>query len=182
MTTVTDEINRNNMEAKQDNFYVAFFGLPENIGNLLGRQVKEISRPELTFNTVNTRHRGATYVDGANLTYSPMSVTFADDENSLTVMYLYAQLMRQRKAYEYELDDMFGSEYMDMRFGIKVQMFNSLDQPTEGYVMNGCILTSVRHSDKMYSSDQSNTITATFECDNIQLSIIDKLIELRKES
>lgn len=179
MTTKLAELNRNNLDSRQDNFYVEFYGLPENMGNLLGRQVKEMTRPEFTYNMVTTRQRGATYTDHANVEFTPTSITFADDENSLTVMYLYAQLFRQRNAYAGEFDDIFAG-YDNQRFGIKVQMFNSQDEPTEGYVLHGCLINGIRHSERMYSGDRANTLTVGIVCDNIDVQILDKLISLRK--
>ena len=62
-------------------------------------------------------------------------IVFKDDEESVTSMFLYAQIFRQLNKHS----DVFGQndagKERTFTFGIKVQFFNSLQEPVEEYIL-----------------------------------------------
>lgn len=171
-------LNRSNNDKRQDNFYVSFFNISENVGNYLGKQVKEVTRPNITIEYGEMRQRGNKFANPAQLVFTPVQITFADDEESLTSMLLYAQIMRQRERYNHDVDQIFGSSERKFKFGVKVQLFNSHHEETEGYILKDCFITSIEHSQKMYSGEQANTITVSIQFDNIDVKVFDRYLEL----
>lgn len=173
--------NRNDQTKKSDRFYVKFFAINENVGNYLGTQVKSINRPEVTIDTIKHQRKGAEYSDTGALRFSDLRITLSDDEESLTSMLLYAQMLRQKKRYAGEFDHIFASntlrQFQDgetYKFGIQVEMLNSRTEVTEGYIYRDCFITSISHSQNMYDTATSNDITITLSYDNIDMRILDE--------
>lgn len=181
MTDINDILlNRGNKTRRQDNFYVKFMNMNENVGNFLGGQVKSVGRPDIT---VETKRRGtgsAQYIDPSQIRFEPVSVTFFDDEEGLTSMLLYAQLMRQQARYKGQLDRVLGVEdtYKRGRFGMSIGLYNSKQEETEGYVLQDCILMSISHSEGIQSGgEQRNEIIVRVGYDNMELKVMDRFLE-----
>jgi hypothetical protein len=107
MTTKIEEllINRGNKDKRADNFYIEFYNLESNISNFLGRQVKQISRPQLQMATSKHTHKRAEYTSPEQVRFTGVNVTFADDEEGITAMILYAQMMRQQHKHDSVVDE-----------------------------------------------------------------------------
>lgn len=169
--------NRNNHEKKSDKFYVSFFNVNENLGNYLGAQVISVTRPNVTIEDITHGRRGNTYNDTGRILYDPIEITFADDEESVTSMLLYAQMLRQKKKFQGKLDNAMWSSNADgenYRFGLQYEMLNSRNEVTEGYILNDCYIRNITHSNLMYSDETSNTITVSVIPDNINIKILDE--------
>jgi hypothetical protein len=174
-------LNRNNQEKRQDNFLVSFFDFDENAGNFLGRQVKSVTRPSMTVEVSNSKHKGNEYSNPGQLKLEPITVTFRDDENSITSMLLYAQLMRQREKYQDEVDHVLTKHNdKEMKFGLKVQMFNSQSEETEAYILRDAFITSIEHSELIMSSETTNEITIRLVYDNIEVKVFDRFVAYTK--
>lgn len=173
-------LNRSSTSKRQDNFLVSFFNMSENVGNYLGRQVLTISRPSITIEESKTRRKGNEYVNPSQLRFDPIQVVFSDDENSLTSMLLYAQIMRQREKYAGEVDDVFNDTDTEKRFkfGIFIQLFNSTGDVTESYVLKDCFINKLDHSESMMSGNELNQITINVSYDNIDVKVFDKFLSL----
>lgn len=172
-------INRKDQQKKSDRFYVSFYGINDNVGNYLGTQVKSVTRPDVDINSISHQRRGAEFQDTGLLRFSDVSITFTDDEESVTNMLLYAQLMRQKKKYKGELDYVFvGDSRETYKFSIQIEMHNSLGDVTEGYKLTGCFIKSITHSQQIYATDDANDITVTLAYDNIEVLIFDQYLEL----
>lgn len=173
-------LNRSSTSKRQDNFLVSFFNMSENVGNYLGRQVLTISRPSITIEESKTRRKGNEYSNPSQLRFDPINIVFSDDENSLTSMLLYAQVMRQREKYVGEVDDIFKEFDNETRFkfGVFIQLFNSTGDVTESYILKDCFINKLDHSENMMSGDDLNQITITISYDNIDVKVFDKFISL----
>jgi len=172
-------LNMNEKNRRVDNFYVTFYGIPENIANILGRQVKSITRPTINYEVENTRHRGNTYKDKQKLTFEPVTLAVYDDENSVTSTFVYVQLFRQQGKYT----DKFGQMGLDRnyRFDIKVEVFNSSNQAVEGYYLRDCFVQNVDHSDPVIASADECEIILSIEYDNLDILIFDEYISMKGE-
>ncbi|WGH49809.1 hypothetical protein [Alishewanella phage vB_AspM_Slickus01] len=171
--------NLTSKSKRMDRFYVTFFGLPENISNVVGRQVTTITRPEVGFDTLRTTHRRNTYVDVGKVTLQPINITFKDDEESITSMFLYAQIMRQLN----QFSDIFGdtnNEEQLRKFGIKVEFMNANDKITESYHLKDCIITAISHSDPTTGDDDDTDMNVTIEYDNLDVKIFDTFMTLSR--
>jgi len=173
------EINRNNKNQRVDQFYVSFLKLPENVSNLLGKQTKMIDRPNLTFETSMTNHRHNQFQDMNQVRFDPVSVTLFDDENGLTRQYIYTQLFRQlnRGADVFGRWDVLDRDY---RFDVKMEMFNSVDELIEGYVLRDCFISSIDHTQMSTDDEDTETeITIILTYNNIDFFIVNEYVEFK---
>lgn len=171
-------VNRSLTPKKVDNFYTKFLKIPENISNLLGRQVKSITRPTVTIETSSTFYRGQQYIDKAKPRFNPISVTLQDDEAGITSMILYAHVMRQENV----LADLYGRENVldrDYRFDVKVETFDARDRVTESYVLKNCMVSEIEHTQPIVQGEEDNEIIIMLSYDNIEFNILDQYDELK---
>ncbi len=171
----------NNLSSKikrVDRFYATFYNIPENISNVLGRQVTIITRPDISFDVIKTNFRKNTYNDFGRLDLQPISVTFKDDEQSITSMFLYAQVMRQLN----KQVDIFGEtgKNMQHKFGMKVDFLDANDQVVESYDLSDCIITNISHSEPTTGDDDNADITVSIEYDNINIKVFDEYLKLTR--
>lgn len=164
-----------------DNFYVTFLSIPENITNVLGRQVQSITRPNISFDRFETKFRRNTYQNSGQVRFDPISVVFKDDEESVTSMFLYAQVFRQLNKHV----DVFGQndagKERKFTFGMKVQFLNSLSEVVEEYIMNDCFIEEINHTDPLISEDTENEITVSIAYDNIDILVFDRYLSMTQQ-
>lgn len=177
--TPGEVLNRNNKNRKADQFYVSFLKLPENVGNILGKQTKRITRPNLSFQTSEINRRHNVYQDMNQVRFDPIQLTLFDDENGLTNQFLYIQLFRQMNRGE----DVFGrwpDLDRDYHFDIKMELFNSVDKLVEGYVLRDCFISSIEHTDfDTTNGDTEAEITLSITYNNIEFFIVDEYVKLK---
>lgn len=164
MTNITD-INRPLLSKKIDNFYVSFYNLPNNISNILGRQVKSISRPALTINPQTITIKGIKQHKISTLDYSEISISFDDDDKSLVTKALYNQIYRQLGK------DVEGFE--QSKFNIGVKAFDSENNVLEEFELKTCFITNITHSESIYSSSENNVITITVKYNTVDYKFIE---------
>lgn len=170
-------IHFNNKNRRNDAFYVTFLGVPENISNVLGKQVKNLTRPNIDVQTGQLSRRSATFKDHQRISLTPVVITFFDDENSITSTFMYVQMFRQMNRYPDKMGTMdLGRDY---KFDIRVQLHNSKDQVTEEFIMRGCFIQNINHSDPNVSDDSETEISVTFEYDNVDYKLFDEWVSIR---
>lgn len=164
-----------------DNFYTRFMKLSENVSNVLGRQVKSITRPDITFETTDTKMRGYAYSEKGYVRFSPVTIEFFDDENSVVSSLLYAQIFRQLNKHSDLMNvlpqDMIPSE-RDYRFDIDVQLFNSLNDETERYILKNCFINRLSHQQPEMTTDDQTIITCEVTFNNIEYKIMDDFVAM----
>lgn len=170
--------NMTNNSRRNDNFYTTFYGIPENISNVLGRQVKSVTRPTFEIQTTDVRRRGAIYKDKQNLYFTPVSIAFYDDDASVTGTFLYMQLFRQQNKYQ----DKYGKWDLerDYRFDIKVETYNSHNHVTEGFILRDCFIQSINHSDPVIADSSNCEIVVMVEFDNVDILVFDEYLSLKE--
>jgi hypothetical protein len=168
-----------------DNFYVSFLKLPENTSNILAKQLKSLSRPDVSFEPDSIQHRGYSYSEKGYVRFSPITLEFFDDENAVISTLLYVQIYRQLNKYS----DLMGNvpEYMnpadrDYRFDIKVQLFNSKSEITEEYILTRCFITRISHQPYEVTQEDSAIITVELQFDNIAYKVMDDFVEMRTDT
>lgn len=176
-----DLINRANTAKKQDRFYVSFFGVDGNINNLLGKYVKSITRPSFQIEETPTTRKGNTYYDPGRPNFSPVTITFMDDDESLCSMILFALFMRQRSNYNPPMQNLIENDN-DFKFGVQAKLFNSKNQEAESFILKGCTITGIEPTQQMYSGQEPGEIILTLVYDNIEMKIFDEFVDLIQRS
>lgn len=173
---------RNNNNRRVDNFYVQFFKMPESANNYLGKQVKSVSRPGVGFDMNEIASRRGVRQDRYRVRYEPVSVVFYDDEEGLTSMFLYSQIMAQAKA-DFDGGAIQEPGQRNYKFDIKVELYNAKDEVTEGYLLRDCLISELTHSEVMYdSSSETNLITATIVVTDVDFFIMDRYLNMKGET
>jgi hypothetical protein len=153
-------INRSLVNKKIDNFYVSFFQLPENIGNILGRQVASIERPSPTFTPIEIRKNGVKQQQIGSMEFADIAVTFKDDNYSLVVAALYQQLYRQAAGDA-------------SRFAIGVKAYDAEDTVIEEFTLTNCYIVNISHTENIYSSSTDNQITVSIAFDTVDYKFLE---------
>lgn len=184
MSTIEERfLNLNNKTKRADNFIVEFLGLPENISNILGRQVKNIVRPTISFNPAETRFRGARYQDKGNVEFQPTTISFFDDEGAITSTLLYAQVFRQLNKFK-DVNGLFpdtNPKERQFKFSIRVKLYDSQDSIVEEYVMKNCFITEISHFDPEMTDDTETILNVTIAFDNVGVKIFDEYVTFLEE-
>lgn len=167
-----------NMDKRADNFLVTYYNLPENVANLLTRQTKDFTRPDITFEFSETNHRRNVYKNQAFLRFDPINITLADDEDSITSMIINAQMFRQMNKHKDHfgvLDPTFRRNY---KFDIKLELLNSKEEVTEGYLFTNCFIASFSYTQPAVASDEKSDIILIVQYDNISVLLFDEYMEV----
>jgi hypothetical protein len=180
MSTKEHFLELNNKTRRTDNFVIEFLGFPENVSNVLGRQTKSIARPSISFNPSETRFRGSKYMDKGAVEFQPVNISFHDDENSVTSSLLYAQIFRQLDKFK-DINGLFpGQNYKerDFRFGIRVKLYNSMEEIVEEYTLKNCFITEINHDDPELPDDSESILNITVAFDNIEMNVFDEYLSI----
>jgi len=168
MPQVSD-INRALLPKKVDSFYVSFFGLPENTANILGRQVKSLERPTLTFPPAAMYNKGKRQQVVGNLEFADLSIVFEDDNNSLVIQALYYQLYRQAGRLPGQPTG------NDAKFEIGLKAYGAGDNAIiEEFTMKACWIANITHSENIYADSTANLITVTIAFDDVEYKFIEE--------
>lgn len=163
MTQLINQVNRPLLDKTVDTFYVSFYRMDNNAANILGRQVKNIGRPNLTFNYIETRNKGTQRFDSSRIEFAPVSIVFADDSSSLTTKALYQQLYIQNNIIQSD----------DKMFEIKVEAFDGQDNVIESFVLRDCFIETLSHSQQMVDTTTKNEITVDVRFSNVDYNFPD---------
>lgn len=146
------EYNRPINDKKVDAFYTTFLRMDENTANILGRQVRRIDRPNITFDLSDINTKGLKVPVHNRISYSSATVEFADDDASLVIKALYGQAQRQANE----------NSLLRTSFDITIKVYNAIRQVIEEYTYKQCVIESINHSQQVYDNSTDNTITVTF--------------------
>lgn len=177
MTDLVKKVNRNNKTKRNDNFYVKWLRLPDNISNVLGRQTISVSRPSLQFESTPINRRRHQHQSMQQVRYEPVSVTLHDDEGSLTSQFIYTQVYRQLNFGP----DIYGKLGLDReyKFDFKVEIMDSRDEIIDGYVLRDCFISSVDVDDLNVNDENNTSITVVLIYDTIDFWIVDDYVTLK---
>lgn len=148
----TSEVTRSLSVKTSEKFYVSFFGMPENLSNILGREVQTVSRPNITFSEYTLPQKGRKLTGHGYIEYSPIDVVFYDDSSSLISRALYEQVKRQTG--KIKTDE-------SIRFSMKCKIFATDDKEVENFEIMDCHITSVTHTEQTINDSAKNVITVT---------------------
>ena len=171
-------VNLSLHDRKVDSFYATFLGMPENVSEILSRQLLDITRPDIEFEFSEINHRGNRYKDKAAVRFDAITLRFADDENSITSHSLYGQIFRQLNKSPDIFGQMDAGIDREIKFGIKLELFNSTDKVVEAYQFDKCFISSLKHSDGSITDSSDSTIDVTVQYDNISILTFDQWIEV----
>jgi len=168
-----------------DNFYVSFLKLPENTSNILAKQLKSLSRPDVSFEPDSIQHRGYSYSEKGYVRFSPITIEFFDDENAVISTLLYVQIYRQLNKYNdlmNNVPEFMNPDDRDYRFDIKVQLYNARNEVTEEYILTRCFITRISHQPYEVTQDDPAIITVELQFDNIAYKVMDEFVEMRTDT
>lgn len=159
------QTNRILNSKRVNDFTVEFLRLEDNDGNILGRQVKSIDRPTLTFNTFETHHKKEMRTDTSKVVFSDAQIVFKDDEGNLVLNALYKQIYIQNG----RAGPTFSHRSFEKaKFDVAVKTYNSHGEVVEKFTYKNCIITGITHTQGVYENTTSeNEVTVTIKYDTI---------------
>lgn len=158
-----------------DKFYVEFFGIKENISNVLGRQVYSVVLPDITFEPMQLSRGRNTYNEKGKINTGEMQIIFKDDDDSITDMILGAQLLRQLNNIHFSSEI---NEYRDYRFDVRIQKFSADGGESLGYEMKGCLLMGMSHGQLSYAQEEKGKITCNFSIESMNFIVPKKFSDV----
>ena len=153
VATTQAEINRSVSNKTVDKFYVSFYEMDNNVSNILGREVQSVERPTITFNEFEIRNKGIKQMSEARLEYQSITINFFDDSSSLVNKALYEQVRRQTGKSTIKHDN--------TQFSVGVKVYTTNDKVGEEFKLIDCHITSISHSEQIYSDSTNNIISVT---------------------
>ena len=157
------QTNRSLLNKAVDRFYCLFYRLNDNHSNILGRQIKSISRPSMNFNMVEIYNKGIKGYESGRIEFQPIDITFSDDEESLAAEAIYTQLYKQaQKSYLGEEDT----------FDIEVKCYAGNDTIAEQFTLKNCLIVSVSHAEHIYEQSTDNIITISVQPHTVDFNFI----------
>ena len=119
-----------------EKFYVSFYGMTENISNILGSEVMSLERPNLTFNDMDIYNKGKRFSNNALIHYQPLTITFYDDDQSLVNYALINQVKKQTFKVE-------GDDY----FEIHTKIYSPNGSIPEEFTLKHCHIQNITYSE-----------------------------------
>lgn len=166
-----------NTTKKVNRYYAKLIGIPSNISNIIGKNTKRVSRPNITIPAQKVHHRKGHFNATMKLDYGPMTMVFHDDEDSVVANMLYAQLLRQfNRGPDNAGTDTEGRERADT-FDVEVEIFNQHNQAVEKFKYLKCRIVGISGTD-MDMKDKETNSEITVECvfDGLDSSHYDEFI------
>lgn len=170
----------NNKSKRADKFSVKVLNIPENISNLLGRQVKSFTRPNISFAQMETNFRGNVYKDKGKVVLPSATITLFDDENAVTSALVYMQVFRQINQYRDRMGRREGTVDLqrEYKFDIEVTFYTSRDEEAEAILLTGCFIQSVEHTHSDMTDSSETEITLSIEYDNMAIKVFDEFVKV----
>jgi translation elongation factor EF-G len=153
------EINRNLISKKVDNFYTSFYSMPENLQNILGRQVISVERPTIQFNAYDMYNKGVKRTGNNKIDFQAISIQFADDDQSLASRSLIEQVKRQ--------NGIDAPSFEDSKFELNVKVFNAEEDNVEEFTLKRCFILTITHSESVMTDSINNTINVVVQFDGV---------------
>jgi len=160
--TVKAQVNRSLHTKSSEKFYVTFFKLPENISNILGREVQMSTRPNVSFNESEIFNKSKKWSQKERVDYQPIDVTFIDDMESLINHALYSQIKRQTY-----VTPTTNGEYM---FEMLIKIYSANSEIVETILLKHCRIQSINHSEQIYTDSTNNITTVTIAFNELDYS------------
>lgn len=164
---------------RSDRFSVKFKGIPENVGDILTREVKSVERPSVSLNFDNQPHKGKPIYHNLAAEFQPIRITFFDDDNSLVSGILYAQIFRQLNKHvdllQRDISSVKGERVY--KFDIEIELYNTNGDAVEGFVLKECFINSLIHTDPIIGDDeQTNEINITVVYNDVDIKVFDTFL------
>lgn len=170
-------VNANMKTRTQQRFSVVFKSHLENINDFLGRFIKSIDTPSITFNDMEHNYKGYTFTDRTGISIDTLTVEFKEDTESLVSLLLTTQMLRQNgKINDVRDKEAPGHLY---KFDIDLHYYNLHDEIVETITYKRCYIKSLDRTNLDYSQKQGDSvITCTIKVGDIDFHIVDETFSL----
>lgn len=162
-TQTTETINRPLATRESDEFYVHFLRIDDNASNLLGRQVRIISRPEINMNSFDLYQKNKKQNGIGMIDFGEISITFNEDNEGLVNKVLYTQI--QRQVGHGGMDNNFQAAAFD----IHIKMYNKRDEVIQIYKMTNCLIKNISGTELDVTDTTPTTLSVSVSYDNLDM-------------
>ena len=162
---------------KSDSFYVEFMGIPENHSNTLGRQVNNVTLPQLSFTNSLQRERGFTYNNKGDFQFGELGISFYNDVDGKVEAILTLQLLRQLNRTN-DLMGVYNELPRKYKFDIKVTQYDQRNTPIRYMVYKQCYITNMTQDTLDMKSSVDRNIDITLVCDDVDIELSSDILSL----
>lgn len=163
-------INAGSSIQQSNRFNVRFLGMPDNISDFLSRQVKNVTLPAITFQTMQHNSRRAQFQDIGKIESEVLSITLAGDDEGIADAIMTTQLFRQKGE---EISGFVGVKN-DSKFDVKIEYINTRGDVVRFETYQKCFISSLQKPDLDNSEAGANALyTMTLQYDSIKYSLED---------
>lgn len=174
-------IHSSNKIRQADMFNVEFYGIPENIANVLGKHVRGMDRLNVQYDSTKVRgNRGVIRANKDQVNFDPVNISFHEDENGVVESFILSQIFRANN----RMTDAIDREDADDRiykFDVKVSMYNTAGKPTSSTTYKECFFTSLAMQNVSYDDDSNCIITCMLDYNDVDVEVVDRFINLKRE-
>jgi hypothetical protein len=174
------QITSNN-PIRSDSFRVEFLKFPTNHDNILGRQVKSIGLPEISFDTTPLAAGGYVASDKGIVRFADVQASFACDEGGILMGVLMGQVMRQVNRTKDNRNQKGNHNTRDYKFDVKISIMNARQEITQTYILLGCFISRVQLPEMAYEQDSDLYATIVLSYDNVDYEFagaVDAVLDL----
>lgn len=173
-------VHSSNVARLADMFNVEFYGIPENVANILGKNVRGVDRLNVQYDSTKIRGRGgmpSSHKDQVN--FDPVNITFHEDEDGVVEGFILSHVFRQNNRMtdlhdrDIDLDRVY-------KFDMKVDMYNSSGKVTSSVTYKNCFFTSVAMPSVSYDDDSRCIISCVIDYDDVDILVVDDYINLSR--
>lgn len=160
-------VNRDLTVKKVDRFILSFYRYPENVSNILAENVRSVTRPTIEVRESETAQKGRPIHHPATARFSPMTIEFYDDNQSVILDALYRQAYRQlgrAEAFNGDEDRRFD----DAKFDLNIKCYNSFGENIEEYDIKNAFISSIDPDTLNISSEEDSIISIELQFDDLQ--------------
>lgn len=171
-------IHSSNKVRQADMFNVEFYGIPENIANVLGKHVRGIDRLNVQYDSTKVRgNRGVIRSNKDQVNFDPVNISFHEDENGVVESFIMSQIFRANNRMTDVLDRTDSPDRI-YKFDVSVVMFNTAGKATNRTIFKNCFFTSIAMQSVAYDDDGQCIIACMIDYDDVDVEAVDRFLEL----
>lgn len=173
-------LSATNTARLSDMFNVEFYGIPENVANIMGKQVRSTDRLNIQFDSTKVRgNRGKMRSHKDQTNFDPLNMSFFEDENGVVEAFIMSHVFRQNNRMTDLLDREDDPDRI-YKFDVKINMFNTAGKVTSGLIYKNCFFTSITLPMMSYDDDSRCIISVMIDYDDVDVLVVDRYINMKR--
>jgi len=161
-------LNRSMNVMKEGDFYVSFLNLPNNLSNVLGRQVISVDPPSLSVQVVEKPSRQkTTYPSQGRFDVGDLTIEFRPDSFGIVMDVLFRQFLYQNGMIDIEDD----KSAIGKTFDVQLEFLTPTNVQNQIITYRKCFLNDIAMPSLTTGGNQETSMSVTFSVENIDIDL-----------